>query len=216
MNVLLDLDGTLTDSSPGFIASIRHALVMLGRPVPPDTEIQSHIGPPLETTMAALLGSGNAEHLAAGITHYRERYSRQGLFENSVYPGIPEALARLSAVGASLFVATSKPQVFAVRIVEHFGLAPHFKAVYGSELDGRHSHKAELLRHLLAAESLSPAETYMVGDRLHDVRGALANGVTSIGVLWGFGSRSELSDAGAHHLCEHPSQLLEALRPAGA
>lgn len=216
MNVLLDLDGTLTDSSPGFIASIRHALTKLGRPVPADAEIQSYIGPPLESTLAALIGDGAAEQLATGVTYYRERYSQQGLFENSVYPGIPEALAQLRNAGATLFVATSKPEVFAKRIIEHFGLTPHFKTVYGSHLDGSLSNKAQLIAHLLAAESLAPGETFMVGDRLHDVRGALANGVTSIGVLWGFGSRTELTEAGAHQICEHPLQLHAALRPAGA
>jgi len=215
MNILFDLDGTLTDSSPGFIASIRHALLKLDHPVPPDAEIQGYIGPPLEATLASLLGSDSAEHLAAGIAHYRERYGRQGLFENSVYPGIPEALALLRDAGATLFVATSKPHVFACRILEHFGLQPYFKAIYGSELDGRLSNKAELIAHLLAAESLAPAVTFMVGDRLHDVRGALANGVTPIGILWGFGSQAELVEAGAQLFCHHPSQL-QAMLQAGS
>jgi phosphoglycolate phosphatase len=133
------------------------------------------------------------------------------MLENTVYPGIPLALATLRRLGALLFVATSKPQVFAERITEHFGLKGYFHAVYGSELDGTRSNKADLISHILEAESLSPSSTYMVGDRAHDMAGAKAHNVLSIGALWGYGSRDELIAAWATALCEQPAMLIEIL-----
>ena len=129
------------------------------------------------------------------------------MFENSVYPGIHSALTALRGSGAALFVATSKPQVFAKRIMEHFGLMDYFSAVYGSELDGTRSNKSDLIAHVLKSESLSPNETAMVGDRAHDIVGANAHGVFPIGVLWGYGSYDELIAAGATTLCTQPALL---------
>jgi phosphoglycolate phosphatase len=142
---------------------------------------------------------------------YRERFSATGLFENRIYAGIPEALKILKKTGATLIVATSKPTIFAERIVEHFGLGGDIHAVFGSELDGTRSGKAELIAHVLKTRSISPAKTFMVGDREHDMRGAKANGVSAVGALWGYGSRQELLDAGAMALCEEPRELLATL-----
>jgi phosphoglycolate phosphatase len=143
------------------------------------------------------------------VTLYRERFATVGMFENNPYSGIGDALAQLHDSGANLFVATSKPYVFAERIVEQLGPSQFFRAVYGSELDGSKAAKRDLIAHVLRAESLSPSETLMIGDRAHDVLGAKANGVFSIGVLWGFGSREELATAGAGVLCEEPEMLVE-------
>ena len=212
MNILFDLDGTLTESSPGFIASIRHTLQIMQRPIPSDEIIRRQIGPPIESTLALFLGSDDAEVMSTGLGHYRQRYSSIGLFENSVYAGIEDSLITLRDSGARLFVATSKPQVFAKRILDHFELTHYFQAVYGSELDGSRANKAELIAHLMRNESLAAVSTLMIGDRLHDAAGALANGITPIGVLWGFGSREELIDAGVQTICEQPAQLPEIIQ----
>lgn len=207
MNILFDLDGTLTESSPGFIASMRHTLQIMHRPIPSDEFIRKQIGPPIETTLSLLLGTADSEVMAIGLGHYRQRYSSVGLFENSVYPEIENSLTALRESGARMYVATSKPEVFAKRILDHFKLTPYFQAVYGSQLDGSRANKAELIAYLMRNESLSAESTLMIGDRLHDAAGALANGITPIGVLWGFGSREELIAAGVQTLCEEPGQL---------
>lgn len=129
------------------------------------------------------------------------------MFENVVYPGIPEVLESLGAGGAELYVATSKPQVFAERILDHFGLSRHFKGIFGSELSGARSNKGELIGHILMIAGLPAADTVMVGDREHDVHGARRNGVSAVGVLWGYGSREELAAAGAEQILEQPTDL---------
>lgn len=212
MNILFDLDGTLTDPSPGFIASMRYALQSLQMPIPSDAFIRQQIGPPIESGMALLLGTSDVETVNAAIGHYRQRYGSTGLFENAVYPGIVESLAALREAGARMFVATSKPHVFANRILDHFGLRQYFEALYGSELDGAHAEKSILIAHLLRSESLSAEDTLMIGDRLYDVTGARNNGLTSIGVLWGFGSREELVNADVHAICEQPLDLPSVIR----
>ena len=190
--VLLDLDGTLTDPYPGIRASILHALERLGRPPVGEDVLRATVGPPLEAAFAAML-DGDAALAKQALALYRERYAPIGIYENRVFDGITEALADLRAAGFSLYVASSKPRVFCERIVEHFGLAPHFDRVYGSELDGRNVAKADLIAHLLAAERLAPAHCVMVGDRRHDVDGARANGMRVIGVAWGYGDAAEFA-----------------------
>ena len=138
---------------------------------------------------------------------YRERFGEIGLFENEVYAGIPEALAALTAAGDRLFVATSKPTVYAERIIDHFGLTAHFECVFGSELDGTRTEKSDLLGWIIAHNDLAASETIMIGDRRHDIAGARHNGLRSIGVLYGFGAREELVAAGADRLCTQPDDL---------
>ena len=142
---------------------------------------------------------------------FRERFGTVGLFENTPYPAIPHVLQNLQAAGLRLFIATSKPAVFAQRIVEHFDLAHYFLVVYGSELDGRLTHKNELIHHVLQQEALDPAQTLMVGDREHDILGAKANHVAAAGVTWGYGSAQELTAAGALTLLHEPTNLLDFL-----
>ena len=208
MNILLDLDGTLTDSREGIFNCIKHAFDGMGHPCPADAELRRFLGPPLSETFGAVFGMGSPA-VARAIELYRERFTVTGMFENAVYPGIPDALGRLRERGARLMIATTKPTVFAERIVEHFGLGRYIEAVFGSELDGTRSDKRDLIAHILETQALSPAATRMVGDREHDTRGAVANGVFGIGVLWGFGSREELLDAGARALCETPGGLCD-------
>lgn len=211
MNILLDLDGTLTDPRRGFVASINHALTSVGREAALEADIAAHIGPPLEETLTLLLGPGQEHKLLPAISLYRERYSESGIFECSVYEGIPETLRLLQAGALRLFIATSKPRVFAVRILERFGLLPFLSAVYGSELDGTNADKRCLVAHILKQESLDPESTVMVGDRGQDVRAAQANGMASVGVLWGYGSRQELESAGASAIADHPRWLVGGL-----
>lgn len=214
MNVLFDLDGTLTDPGDGFVACISHALSRLECRSYSDYEIRKHIGPPLEETLHQLL-KGDRAKLPAAVAFYRERYDAVGFKENMVYPGVEAALEHLRGAGARLFVATSKPAPFAGKILAHFGLVRHFAGVYGSQFDGTNSNKSELISFLLNAERLEAGSTAMVGDRSHDVVAALANGVRSVGALWGYGSREELSQAGVQVLCERPSELSEALLSLG-
>jgi phosphoglycolate phosphatase len=213
VNILFDLDGTLMDPREGILACLRHALVGLGYNYPAESELVRYIGPPLQESLRALMDTAGPAEIQTAIRFYRERFSSRGIFENRVYPGIPSMLAALQESGAKLFVATSKPRVFAERITKHFGLAQYFVAVHGSELGGARSTKGELISHILNTEVLSPGSTCMVGDRVHDVIGARENSVLSIGVLWGYGSRDELVAAGATTLCEQPEKLYQIFFP---
>ena len=210
MHLLIDLDGTLTDPFPGITTCIQHALVSLDRPRPPAESLRWCIGPPVQKGFATLLGP-NDEHLVdLAVARYRECYGSVGLFENAVYPGIEGALAELEK-DHTLGVATSKPTVFAARILEHFGLRKHFHSVDGSELDGARSDKAALIAHILQRDGIAPGDSIMIGDREHDMIGARANGVAGLGVLWGYGSHDELATAGAHDCVTAPSALPAAI-----
>ena len=205
--VLFDLDGTLTDPREGITRSIAYALERLGIEPPPLETLTFAIGPPLRASLARLIASDAPHAVERALALYRERFADVGIFENEPYAGIAEALAALTTRGTPLYVATSKPAVYARRIVEHFNLAPHFVAVHGCELDGTRENKRDLLAHLLAEHGLDPAGTAMVGDRDVDMLAACHHGLRAIGALWGFGSREELELAGAHVLCDAPNGL---------
>jgi phosphoglycolate phosphatase len=208
--LFFDLDGTLTDSRPGILASMRHALTTLGREIPPDEALSRFIGPPTHDAFRELLQSNDPELNARTIGTYRERYAKLGLFESSVYPGISVGLKALREANYRLFVVTSKPEVFANTIIDHFQLREYFSHVYGSELSGERSNKGELIAHVLRSEGISPASAWMIGDRLHDVLGAKRNDLRVAGVLWGYGSRDELSEAGADTLFQTMPELVQA------
>lgn len=205
--VLFDLDGTLTDPFEGITASIRHALERMGRLAPTPAELRWCIGPPLHDSFPLLLGSAEPVDVADAIRLYRERYIDVGKFENKLIDGISELLDELVDEGVALFVATSKPVAYARDILEHFDLMRRFLSLYGSGLDGTNAAKADLLKHLLTAENIAPADTIMIGDRCHDIEGAKANGVRSVGVLWGYGDRAELEAAGADWIVERPEEI---------
>lgn len=209
MNILFDLDGTLTDPKEGIVASIEYALASLGHSVQENENFERFIGPPLRNAFSELLDTENLTVINTAVARYRERYRELGMYENRVYDGIPRALERLGYSGSRLFVATSKPQVFAERILQHFDLARHFDAVYGCGLDGTLSEKSELIAHILAAEQLHEVDTVMVGDRHHDASGAIANGIAPVGVLWGFGTHEELMQAGVSRFLRRPDELAE-------
>ncbi|PVB60986.1 HAD family hydrolase [Labrenzia sp. 011] len=209
--LLFDLDGTLTDPFEGITRSIRYALEKMGAPVPAAEELRWCIGPPLPESFRVLLGTDDQSRLAQAVAFYRERYTVTGLFENALIEGIPETLARLTAAGYCLHVCTSKPHVYARRIVEHFGLMSYFGKVYGSELDGTRSAKSDLIAHILEQEAVGAAQAVMIGDRKHDLIGANANGVAGIGVLWGYGSREELEMENPMLIVEEPEEISRRL-----
>jgi phosphoglycolate phosphatase len=211
MHLLFDLDGTLTNPFTGITRCIQHALAALGRPVPPADQLGWCIGPPLKESLATLLGAEHAHQAGEALNKYRERFGSVGLFENEVYPGIKDALAELRRQGHRLSVATSKPTVFARRIVDHFGLGELFGAVEGCELDGTRGDKASLIGHALQRHGIAPSDALMIGDREHDMIGARANGVLGVGVLWGYGSRTELESAGAFTCVATPRDLIAAV-----
>ena len=208
--VLFDLDGTLTDPKPGITRSIAYALERMGRPVPDLDTLTWCIGPPLALSFQTLLGCDDPVETQRAVDFYRERFGDVGMFENSVYEGVPEMLSAVAALNR-VFVATSKPIVFAERIVEHFGLRSFFDGLYGSELDGRLADKGDLISHVLRAESISAEAATMVGDREHDVLGARRADVPCVGVLYGYGTVEELRAAGAAVLCRTPAEVAELL-----
>jgi phosphoglycolate phosphatase len=205
--IFFDLDGTISDPREGIVRCLQYALEKLGRPIPPEEQLLRYIGPPLFDSFPAMLDSSDKSLVERAIELYRDRFASKGMVENSVYPGITDALAALHAERYRLYVVTTKPTVFARRILDYFGLAEFFLGVYGSELDGTRSHKSELIAHVIAQEHIRPADAVMIGDREHDIKGALANRVFPVGVLWGYGSREELINAGATALCETPTLL---------
>ena len=205
--LLVDLDGTLTDNYKGISRSIVHALTLLGTVTPSADALRACVGPPLRSSFARLLASDDPARIERAIAHYRARYAETGWRENVVYAGIASVLAQLAVEGNTLLLCTSKPQPYAERIVAHFGLAPHFAAVHGADLDGALDDKATLVARVLAREGLAADACTMIGDREHDVRAAHANGVRAVGVLWGYGSREELVRAGADALVPTPADL---------
>lgn len=205
--VLFDLDGTLIDPFVGITRSIQYALERMNAPVPEADALRWCIGPPLWDSFEVLLSTSDRREQDRAVAFYRERFTVDGLYENTLIEGIDAMIASLSAAGCKLFVATSKPHAYAGKIVEHFGLMPHFGKVYGSELDGTRSTKTDLIAYLLQQESLSAKSCVMIGDRKHDLIGARANAVASVGVTWGYGSSSELEREKPAAIFDHPSDL---------
>ena len=191
----LDLDGTLTDAGPGITRSIAYALERLDLPVPDQAGLDALVGPPLWEVYPAL-GVAEAD-VDRAVALYRERYTDVGLFENRVYDGAFEMIEALREAGFRLALATSKPLAYASRITAHFGIDARLDAQFGSELDGARSDKRDLLAHAVAETGADPARSVMLGDRMHDARGALHNGLAALGALWGYGTREELEAAGA-------------------
>jgi phosphoglycolate phosphatase len=205
---MFDLDGTLTDNYPGITRSIVYALERMGGGVPDDASLRRCMGPPLRESFRWLLDTDDAAAIEDAISLYRERYADVGWRENIVYDGIADALPRLAA-HSPLFLCTSKPEIYARRIVTLFGLGEYFTGLYGADLAGHLDDKVELLAHLAAREGLDPAHAIMIGDREHDLRAARMNGALAIGVMWGYGTREEL--AGADGWAASPSDLGAAI-----
>lgn len=206
--VLFDLDGTLTDSRPGIVGGLRHALRALGHPIDETDDLTWAIGPPTEDVFARLLAPFGDSRVAEGVALYRARYDAVGWRENAPYAGIDAMLQQFAATGWPLFVATSKRVDFAQRILDHFGFAQYFTAIHGAGLDGAHAQKAELIAHVVRLHGIDARRAVMIGDRFYDIAGAHANDMRAIGVTWGYGTREELERAGADALAEGPEALL--------
>lgn len=207
--LLFDLDGTLTDSTEGILKCLVHAIKQMGFEVPEDTNI--FLGPPIRQSFAEFCGM-NAEQVDEAVRIFRESYSTTGLFENRVYEGIPGMLERLESGGKRLMVATSKPQVYAVRIFERFGLSQYFEIVGGAELDGTRDYKHEVIEYVLAQAGITDrSSVLMIGDRRQDVLGAHKTGIECMGILWGYGSVEELNEAGADYIAETPEKAADML-----
>ena len=208
--IFFDLDGTLTDSGPGITASVAYALRKLGVEPPEPEQLLPFIGPPLLWSFAHFCGF-DEEKCREGVRLYREYFTAGGMFENSVYPGIPAALEKLRAAGFRLAVATSKPELFSRQIIGHFSLDGYFEAVCGAAMDESRTEKADVIRYALDTLGVKAEESLMVGDREHDVLGAKAVGVSCLGVLWGYGGREELEKAGAAALVDTPADMAELI-----
>ncbi|MEA5038701.1 MAG: HAD family hydrolase [Clostridiaceae bacterium] len=199
--LLFDLDGTLIDPGEGITRSVAYALRKMGIDPPEKAALYPFIGPPLEESFRELYGMDEAERRRA-IAFYREYFQEKGIYENTVYEGIPSLLRVLRARGYMLLVATSKPEPFAERILDRFGLNGYFSYVCGATLEETRTRKAEVVAWALARAGIVPGEALMIGDRRHDVEGARICGVSCMGVLYGYGSREELTQAGAAMLAE--------------
>ena len=210
--ILFDLDGTLTDSGPGILNCLEYALADQGIPVPPRDELSKHLGPPLVVTFGEVFGM-NDQQIAQAIDKYRERYHDVGLFENSVYEGVPELLAELQGAGLRLVTATSKPEYSATRILQHFELDQYFDFIGAAALDGSRDSKSLVIAHTLQNTNTHPTShnMIMIGDRHHDVLGARDHGIDTIGVLWGYGDADELQSAGVIDIAKNPVELRDLL-----
>lgn len=206
--ILFDLDGTLTESEEGIINCVQYALEKLGKKEEHPENLQCFIGPPLKEQFMKYAGLGEEEGEKA-VVYYRERYTTTGIFENRLYPKIPELLELLKINNKILAVASSKPEVYVKQILEHFQIADYFTAIVGSELDGRRTEKAEVIEEALRRMHLEEErdKVLMVGDRSHDVQGAISCGLQCIGVAYGYGSREELEKAGAVYIADSVEDL---------
>lgn len=205
--ILFDLDGTLTDSSPGIINSIIYALDKYGISLEDTAVLRKFLGPPLHESFKAFCGFDENKAMEA-VGFYREYFSTKGIFENEVYEGIASLLQSLSERGKRLILATSKPQLFTDKIMEHFDLTQYFECIVGSNMDGTRSKKAEVIEYALQkCQITDKTKVVMVGDRMHDIIGAKAVGIDSVGVEYGYGDYDELNDAGANYIVKTVDEL---------
>jgi phosphoglycolate phosphatase len=206
-SVLLDLDGTLIDSQPGILASCLAALRSLGHEPDETLDISRAIGPPLEDMMQILLHSYGDDRVGEAVAAYRRHYGESGFLGSVPYPGIGKSLDEMKRTGLRIYLATSKREIFASRILDHLKFASYFDGIHGSVPSGELDHKPELLAHILSQHGLSPSRSLMVGDRRHDISGAHSVRMRGLGVLWGYGTRDELEAAGADQLVDSPADL---------
>lgn len=207
--VLFDLDGTLTDSEQGIINSIEYALKKYEIKVKSKADLRKFLGPPLKDSFKQFCGFSE-EKAEQAVEIYREYFREWGIFENNVYDGIVELLEMLKAQNKKLIVATSKPEPFTYRILEHFDLLKYFDFVAGSNMDNTRCKKDEVISYALNSCSITDLQSaVMIGDREHDIIGANKVGIASIGVLYGYGNLQELEAAGATHIAKNPREIYE-------
>lgn len=208
--ILFDLDGTITDPGLGITNSVLYALSRMGIDAPPREQLYDFVGPPLLDSFQKYFRL-TPEEARRAMRLYREYFAETGIFENEVYEGIPKMLSHLKNEGKSLMLATSKPEIFAKRILEHFSLTSYFDFIGGSDMEQIRGTKAAVIEYVLQSTHTDPAACVMVGDRSHDVLGAKTHGIGTVGVLWGYGNEKELTDAGALALASAPHILEEIL-----
>lgn len=209
--VLFDLDGTLTDPGEGITNSVAYALRKYGIEVSDRSELYKFIGPPLKDSFMKYYGFSE-DKAEEAIAYYREYFRETGIFENKVYEGVEDMLRVLRADGKSIILATSKPEEFAIRILEHFGLRKYFTVVAGASMDSSRSKKGDVIAYAISlCESFDKDTAVMVGDREHDIIGAKENGLKSIGVLYGYGSEEELRKSGADYIVATPEAVLKLI-----
>ena len=209
--VLFDLDGTLTDPGEGITNSVAYALEKFNIIVEDKTELYNFIGPPLIDSFMKYYGMNYEDGLKA-VEYYREYFGVKGIFENRVFDGIHEMLERVKKSGRTISLATSKPEVYAKRILEHFNLKKYFDFVGGATMDESRSKKSDVIKHTLQQLGVTDkSRVVMVGDRHHDIDGANQNGLDSIGVLFGYGDRAELQNAGATYIAESVDDIVKFL-----
>ncbi len=205
---LFDLDGTLTDPAIGITNSVMYALKKFDIEVKDRTELYPFIGPPLDYSFMTFFGFSK-EQADLAIKYYRENFSVTGLFENEVYDGVPEMLSELKNRGVKIALATSKPYEFSIKILKHFDLYQYFDFFGAATMDGKISKKEDVIAKLLEDMGVADrSELLMIGDRYHDIEGAKANNLDSAGVLWGYGSKEELENAGADYILNGPADIL--------
>ncbi len=209
--ILFDLDGTLTNSELGITTCVQHALKKFGIEVDDRSKLRPFIGPPLGESFRVYYGLSEEESEQA-IRYYRERFSVKGLYENEVYEGVEKTLQTLKDSGKKLIIATSKPEKFTLLILEHFDLLKYFDFVAGATLDGSRGEKADVIRYALEMYGIEDkSEVIMIGDRKFDILGAKENGLASMGVLYGFGDKEELTEAGADCIVETAEDIVKVL-----
>ena len=209
--ILMDLDGTLTNSKEGITKCLQYALQYFGVEVDNLNTLEKYIGPPLEQTFREGFGFGK-EQAEVAIEKYRERYMPKGMYENHLYAGMEEALQRLKESGKVLIVATSKPEKFAVSILKYFGIDGYFDDICGADPSVNRNKKDEVIRYVLEKHELTDlSDVLMVGDRKYDIEGARICGLSCMGVLYGFGSREELEEAGAEYIAETVEDMVQLL-----
>ena len=207
--ILFDLDGTLTDSGPGIMNGFEYALTKMGLDVPDRSSLRRFVGPPLGDSFEKTLGF-SPEDAAKGIAFYREYYADKGVYENDVYPGVFELLDKLKASGKKMIVATTKAELMANVVMDHFGLRKYFDLMVASNNTDR-KNKIDVLKYAIENGGVDIEKAVMIGDRFYDVTGASHFGIDSVGVLYGYGSRQELEDAGATYIAETVENLSEIL-----
>lgn len=210
--IFFDLDGTLTDPGEGITNSVMYALDKFGIQVSERSQLYKFIGPPLIESFEKFYGFTNLEAQKA-VEYYREYFSDKGIFENKVYEGIEELLKAIKASGKQIILATSKPEEFAVRILEHFHLLHYFDDVAGASMDESRNKKDEVIAYALEKNAIFDKNAVlMVGDRKHDILGAKKCGLDSMGVLYGYGDKTELVEAGATYIVEQVNELFQIIQ----
>jgi len=210
-HILFDLDGTITNPELGITNAYRAAITGLGLEMPSKAFLRSLIGPPLEDAFTKNLQLAETD-VKAAVTYFRTYFETTGIKENVEYAGVELMLQTLKERGKKLFIATSKPEVFAKRVIENFALTTYFSGIYGSNLDGTRSDKAEVIKYAIESADIIAENAIMVGDREHDIIGAQKNSIPAIGVTYGFGTKEQLILSGATQIVDSPLELLEILK----